>query len=119
MNNIDEKRSTPRIEEKLALKISEGDYTTVVETKNISASGVYFTANKPMPIMSRVMITILLPTNTARNNKIELDGTVVRVMPIAIQDETLYETAIFFNEISERAKHIISRHIKKVISEIS
>ena len=90
-----------------------------MESKNISASGVYFTTNKPMPIMSKVMITLLLPINTGRKNKVELSGIVVRVVPITIHDETLYETAIFFNEISERIKHLILRHIKKVISEIS
>ena len=120
MNNMNEKRSTPRIREKLALKIKEGDYAAVVETKNISASGVYCTTSKPMPLMSRVMITLLLPTNTGRNSKVEFGGIVVRVAPITIrQEETVYETAIFFDEISERAKHEILRYVKKVLSKAS
>lgn len=119
MDKFKEKRSTPRIEEKLAIKIMEGDYCAVVETKNISASGVYFTTDKPLPLMTQVMITLLLPTNTGKNTKIECNGTVVRVIPITIQSKTVYETAIFFDDITEKTKNVISRHVKKIISRLS
>ncbi len=116
MDKSEEKRSTPRIEEKLAIKVTEGDYRTVVETKNISASGVYFTTDKPIPLMSKVIITLLLPTNAGKNTKIECRGTVVRVLPMDAQAKTMYETAIFFDEITEKVKNIILRHVKNVMS---
>src|SRR3989338_1379552 len=108
MENLREKRRTPRIEEKLPLRVAEGDYQAVVETKNVSASGVYFTTEKPMPLMSKVIITILLPTGTRKNTKIECKGTVVRVVPVSLQEKTIYETAIFFDDITEKNKNIIS-----------
>jgi hypothetical protein len=116
MDRFKEKRATPRIEEKLPIKVMEGDYQTVVETKNISASGLYFTTNKPLPLMSKVMVTLLLPTGTGKNTKIECIGTVVRVVPISDHSRVIYETAIFFDDITERTKKIISHHIRKVMT---
>jgi len=115
MNRFKEKRRTPRIEDKLPLKVMEGDYCTVVETKNISASGVYFTTDKPVPIMSQVIITLLLPLGKDKNKKIKLSGTVVRVVAISSEERELYDTAIFFNDISEKAKGVLSRYVKDVI----
>jgi len=119
MKSPEEKRGTPRIEEKLPLKVTEGDYRAVVETKNISASGVYFTTDKPIPLMSKVIITLLLPTAPCKNTKVECSGTVVRVVPTTAGDKTLYETAIFFDEITEKTKNIISKYVKKVIIKVS
>ena len=116
MNKFEEKRRMPRIEEKLPIKVMEGDYCTVVETTNISASGVYFTTDKPLPPMSKVLITLLLPTNTGKNTKVECNGTVVRVVPMSDQSKTLYETAIFFDDITEKTKNVISRYVKKIMS---
>lgn len=119
MERFQEKRRTPRIEEKLPIKVMEGDYCTVVETKNISASGVYFTTDNPLPLMSKVMITLLLPSNTGKNTKIECKGTVVRIVPETFANKTIYETAIFFDDITEKTKNIISRYVKKVMSRTS
>jgi hypothetical protein len=119
MNKFEEKRKTPRIEEKIPIKVREGDYCAVVETENISASGVYFTTDKPLPLMSKVMITLLLPTDRGKNTKIECKGTVVRTMPIAVQNKTIYETAIFFDEIDEKTKNIISHYVKRAMSKTS
>lgn len=119
MERFQEKRSMPRIEEKLPIKVMEGDYCTLVETKNISASGVYFTTDNPLPMMSKVMITLLLPANTGKNAKIECNGTVVRIVPITVTDKTIYETAIFFDDVTEKTKTIISRYIKKIMAHLS
>jgi len=122
MNKFEEKRKTPRIEKKIPIKVREGDYCSVVETKNISASGVYFTTEKPLPHMSKVMVTLLLPTNRDRNTKIECKGTVVRTTPVAVQNnqnKTIYEMAIFFDEINEKTKNIISRYVKRTMSKTS
>ena len=118
MKKTEEKRSTPRIEKKLPLKVTEGDYRAVVETKNISASGVYFSAEKAMPLMSKVVITLLLPTGVRKNTKVECYGTVVRVLPMEAGNKTMYETAIFFDEITEKTKVIISRYVKRVIFKV-
>ena len=118
MEKAREKRSTPRVEEKLPLRVTEGDRQAVVETKNISASGVYFTTEKPMPLMSKVIITLLLPTRAGKNTKVECNGTIVRVVPMDAQSKTIYETAIFFDDITEKSKNVISRYVKKIISQV-
>ncbi|MFH0839468.1 MAG: PilZ domain-containing protein [Candidatus Omnitrophota bacterium] len=117
MERPNEKRQTPRIEERLPIKIIEGDSGMVVETKNISASGTYFTTDKPMPLMSKVRITLLIPDTGGKNSKVECSGTVVRTVPTATQDKTFYETAIFFDDITEKAKNTILKHIKKIITK--
>jgi len=115
MEKPEEKRGTPRIEQRLPIKVAEGDYRTVVETKNISASGVYFSTEKAIPLMSKVIITLLLPTNAGKNAKIECKGTVVRVVPMNTPNKPLYETAIFFDDITQKTKNIILRHVKKAM----
>ena len=64
-------------------------------------------------------IMLLLPANIGKNTKIECHGTVVRVVPIAAADKTIYETAIFFDDVTEKAKSAISRHIKKIMAHAS
>lgn len=115
MDKFEEKRGTPRIKEKLPIKVMEGDYCAVVETKNISATGVYFIASKPIPLMSKVLITLLLPNSAGRNTKMECNGTVVRVVPTTVQDKATYETAIFFDDTTEKNKNIISKYVKRVM----
>ncbi len=115
MDKLNEKRKTPRIEERLPIKIIEGDSGVVVETKNISASGAYFTTDKPMPLMSRVIITLLIPEGEGKNSKIKCGGTVVRTVPTTLQDRTCYETAIFFDDITEKTKNTILKHIKNIM----
>ena len=118
MENFNEKRRTPRIEKKLPLKVMEGDYCTVVETKNISASGVYFTTDKPLPLMSKVMITLLLPSQGGKNKKIKLSGTVVRIVPIDSDKKHLFETAIFFDDVTDKTKEAISQYVKKMMARV-
>ena len=119
MTRFEEKRSTPRIEERLALKVMEGDYCTVVETKNISASGVYFTTDKAIPLMSRVVITLLLPVNSREKSKVECHGTVVRVSPLNVESRTVYDAAIFFDDITEKTRALISRYVKNAMARVA
>lgn len=117
MDRISEKRNTPRVEEKIPIKIMEGESGIVVETKNISASGAYLVTEKPMPLMSRVMIILLIPECEGRNSKVQCGGTVVRTSPTTFNDKTFYETAIFFDDITEKAKGVISKHVKTVMGQ--
>ncbi|MDD5680035.1 MAG: PilZ domain-containing protein [Candidatus Omnitrophica bacterium] len=117
MDRLSEKRKTPRVEEKLPIKIMEGDRGIVVETKNISASGAYLITDKPMPLMSKVMVTLLIPEPEGKNNKVQCGGTVVRTTPTTLNDKTFYETAIFFDDITEKTKNMISRHVKNLIGQ--
>jgi len=117
MDRLSEKRKTPRVEEKLPIKIMEGESGIVVETKNISASGAYLIMDKPMPLMSKVMVVLLIPECEGKNNKVQCGGTVVRTYPTTLNDKTLYETAIFFDDITEKSKNIISKHVKTIMGQ--
>lgn len=117
MDRLNEKRKTPRVAESLPIKIMEGDCGIVVETKNISASGAYLVTDKPMPLMSKVMVTLLIPDGESKNNKAQCGGTVVRTAPTTINDKTFYETAIFFDDITEKTKNLISRHVKNIMGQ--
>lgn len=115
MDRLNEKRKTPRAEEKLPIKIMEGEHGIVVETKNISASGAYLVTDKPMSLMSKVMVVLLIPECDGKNNKVQCGGTIVRTTPIRVNNKTFYETAVFFDDITEKTKNIISRHLKTII----
>lgn len=117
MERLSEKRKTPRVEEKLPIKIMEGESGIIVETKNVSASGAYLVMDKPMPLMSKVMVILLIPECEGKNNKVRCGGTVVRTYPTTLNDKTFYETAIFFDDITEKSKNIISKHVKTVIGQ--
>lgn len=104
----DERRSFPRIDdENLTLKLNLGDFDTMTHTMNLSASGIYCKVDREIPLMSRVKLMLMLPAG-----KIEADGVVVRGHPVIIDGETKHhDVAIFFENLSEKSRDIISEYI--------
>ena len=63
-----ERRSHPRTATNLALKICKKGLDLITETRNISCSGVYCRVNRPLPLMSKIGLTLLIPIH--EKNKI-------------------------------------------------
>ena len=55
-----ERREHPRIDNNIPVKISREDGDIVTETANISRSGAYCNVNKPIEMMTKVKINLLL-----------------------------------------------------------
>jgi hypothetical protein len=111
-----ERRTYPRVEDKaLSLKLKLGDFDSVSHTLNISASGVYCKVDKEMPLMSRVKLILMVPDPTDKNaphKNLEVTGIVVREHPVIIDGETRhYDVAIFFDDLSEKEREVISNYI--------
>lgn len=119
-----ERRRAPRIhDEELSLQLHAGSVDAVAHTLNISASGLYCKVDREMPLMSRVNLMLMIPDTSggarlARN--VEVEGVVVRAHPVII-DGTVrhYDIAIFFDNLSPKARELITGYIarKKGASE--
>lgn len=116
-----EKRLYPRLKRNLPIEVDFG--CKVLETKDISLSGIYFEVDKEIPLMTKVSVTLMLPfsENEKKVEKtIECKGIVVRSEPHISKDEIpCYDIAIFFNEISEKSKATIASFIEVFKSELN
>jgi hypothetical protein len=112
-----ERRKHPRRETVLSLKISKRGLDVITETRNISCSGVYCRVNKPLPIMAKIGVTLLLPIQNRRNRvnteKIRCNGVVVRSEPAIVKEaDTAYQNvAIFFTDLSKKDKDRITQYV--------
>lgn len=117
MKNVKtERRKHPRSGQILPLKISKKGLDVITETRNVSCSGVYCQVSKPLPLMSKVGITLLLPMhlgNKTSTEKIKCSGVVVRSEPAIVeQAEVAYQKiAVFFTEISKKDKNKITQYV--------
>lgn len=103
------RRSAKRIplQSPALLKISGMD-TIETRTINVSSSGIYFSSDKYIPVLSRVDITVELPWPDAPGGKaatriVACEGVVVRIEPEDEQnDANEYNVACYFTSIDDR-----------------
>ena len=111
-----ERRRHLRTETILPLKISQKGLDVITETRNISCSGVYCRVNKPLPLMSKIGLTLLLPIQCRRKvstEKVRCNGVVVRSEPVIVKNaDTAYQNiAIFFTDLSKNDRTKISQYV--------
>ncbi len=117
-----ERRKYPRTETVLPLKISKRGLDVVTETRNISCSGVYCQVNQPIPLMSKINLTLLLPImygEKCNTEKIKCNGVVVRSEPMIIKDaDCAYQNiAIFFTDLSKKDRSKIAQYVIQSFKE--
>lgn len=113
-----EKRKDPRIDQNIPVKISTKEFDIVTESKNLSASGAYCVVDKPLELMTKLKIQLLLPLrkkNKTVVKKISCQGVVVRSQFQISKNN--YNIAIFFSDILEKDKKVISEHVKKCLTK--
>src|SRR3989338_8822883 len=69
-----ERRKHLRVEEKIPLKIKDEGFDTISVTKNISCSGVFCQVDGYFPLLSKVKIVLLLPSDLKIPLKIKDEG---------------------------------------------
>lgn len=117
MSNLKtERRKHPRRETALPLKISKRDLGVITETRNISCSGVYCRIDKPIPLMSKIGLTLLLPIQSGKvvkTKSVKCNGVVVRSEPVILEeaDTACQNVAIFFTELSKKDKDNIAQYV--------
>lgn len=98
------------------VKIQAKDGSIVTETINITSSGACCKSDKPLPLFSKVALTLLMPTHSKKarqDQKIECRGTVVRTHPVIVDGKPQsYDVAIYFDELSSNDSRVISEYIK-------
>jgi len=105
-----EKRKCPRVEKILPIKLSISDFDILTETKNISGSGAYFPVNRPLELMSKLSVVLLVPIKKNRNKAIEkicCTGIVVRCEIAEENAKHHYRAAMYFNDLKEHDKKLL------------
>jgi len=113
-----ERRQSPRVDSSIPLKISCEDFDIVTESKNLSCSGAYCTVGHYLEPMTKLKIQILLPfknKNKVIAKKVACQGVVVRTQ--AYPDNKNFNVAIYFNDIHDKDRKAISRHIENFLNE--
>lgn len=108
----DERRRSPRVDKNIPLKISSDALDIVTESKNLSCTGAYCIVNKSLDPMTKLRIQLLLPCRQKSKTvikKISCCGVVVRSQ--ADKEGKHFSIAIYFNDILEKDKKIITEYI--------
>jgi hypothetical protein len=111
---MEEKRKYPRIQNSLPITLINCGWDVVTITKNISACGVYCAIDKPLEVMTKVKIKLLVPSKDRwkKNTKeIYCKGVVVRNEYIKNNGKHPYHVGIYFNEIKEKDKKSLLSYI--------
>ncbi len=111
-----ERRESPRASEHVPVAISDDSLAIQTETKNISAAGAYCTLDRFIAPMTKLKLQFDIPAGS-RRRKIRCSGVVVRVEPVVANVERgLYNVAIFFTELSDRDRLVLTRFVRQRLS---
>lgn len=116
-----ERRSSVRVPARLAMEIKIGGAdATEVSSLNVSANGVYFASSTYIPVLTKLDITLDLPTEGGgdkRGDSVSCRGVVVRTQPEEEQPGlSEYEIACFFTSIDEADRETLESYILKQVS---
>ena len=106
-----EHRRYPRLDERLQLRLRAENFDVVAKTINLSCLGAYCQLNKHIPLMTSLKIAFTLSYGDQENrfDYVECNGVVVRVEEVLSESnmDSVFNTAIYFNEIEESEKEKI------------
>lgn len=115
-NQINEKRRYLRLKKRIPLHLSDRQFDTIAYTRDISQRGALCELNYQIPIMSKLQIKLLLPTQVNGKNTsttiIKCIGVVVRSQPIIKDTSAFYDTAIFFTKLNKSDERKIAQYIE-------
>jgi len=113
-----ERRLYPRIEKKLPLNVIANGYDFTTTTKNVSCIGAYCRVEKYIPPFTKIAIRMSIPFNDGRAKSgacdVECKGVVVRTED---SENGGFNIAIFFNEINDNQRQVISRYVKQFLPQ--
>ena len=111
-----ERRRHPRTDERLPFTVKAEGFDAVTETINVSCLGAYCQLDKRIPVMTHLEITLALPRGDKKKDfeHVVCRGVVVRVEEAGSQFHrgSVYNTAIYFNEIDESEREKIVRSVE-------
>ncbi len=115
---MEERRKFPRVGKNLSIKLSDGEFDILTETKNISANGAYCPVSKPLEEMTRLGLVLLIPIRKNRKKiirKINCSGVVVRSEYCKDNGKYPYRVGIYFSEIKEQDKKALLTYVNSCL----
>ena len=116
-SNPIERRRSPRVEQKVPLKIKLDGYDLVGHTQNISSIGAYCIVNKYIPPFSLISIILFLPLRSDKRNSIanvRCQGVVVRAEE-SPENSKEYNIAIYFNRLRRSDKAKLLQYVQQYL----
>jgi len=109
----DERRRYPRSRRGLPMAVDEAGPGVLNHVDNISANGVLCHTIKPIPLMTRMRITLDLPSPQGR--RVDAEGIVVRCDPDERGDDH-FKVAILFTKIDPEEHESIRQFVEDDIA---
>ena len=108
-----ERRKYPRVEKKLPIKAFGETFDFYTETMNIGAGGVLCYLENPIPIATKLKITLILPFKDG-DKRIDCEGVVVRIQEnLKVTGPNRYYIAIMFTDISPEDREKINQFVNE------
>lgn len=113
-----DRRSYPRVDECIPIRIIQQDEALVTESANLSASGVYCKIHRYIPPMTKLQLTLEVPPRGlpgGRRKTVSCVGVVVRSEPSTQpgDDPSTYHIAIFFLDIATSDRQMIQEAVQQ------
>jgi len=109
-----DRRRAPRVNRNISLRLTQQEFDSITETKNLSCNGTYCSISKYIEPLTKLKILLLLPNvdkkGKNKTHKIKCNGIVVRTEESG-DSKKPYNVAIYFNEIKEKDKEKISLYV--------
>ena len=119
---MNERRKAPRVNKALPLKLCHADYDILTETRNISASGAYFPSSKPLELMAKLNVVLLIPLKKSRSKvikKINCCGVVVRHERTSEGNGKFpYRVAMYFSDLKDQDKKTLCAYVNSVLKSL-
>ena len=113
------KRKFPRVRKRVPVKLCFSDSDVITETKNISGNGALCAVTKPLTLMTKLDITMLIPKTADAEDTVKTircKGVVVRVERNGEDSEYSHDIAIFFNDIKDQDRKKLTSYIAQFVA---
>ena len=114
-----ERRRTPRVEANVPLRLTFQDATVETRIRDLSSSGIRFRGPSAHPLLSRVQIALQIPEadSTFAPTPIAISGVVVRCDETRPGGPAPFDTAIYFDDLSDRARAQLVQFVASQLPE--
>lgn len=110
----EERRRYPRSKQRIPVIHDESGPGVLNHVDNISANGVLCHTVKPVPLMTRMRITLELPGSG--NHRLDAEGVVVRCEPDEVGDDH-FKVAILFTKITDEDHEAIRKFVERDLAD--
>ncbi len=113
----EERRKHTRVRGDIAVAVNDTESNIITEAKDISFSGVCCKTNKIVPVMTKVVITLLLPIFVKGQKsikRVKCQGVVVR-HSLVKDDPGIYDMAIYFTDMTKHDKNILEKYVESAL----